>query len=181
MNRNDFSVAILKAGAAVVDFETGKVYCTRKQQGKRISPKEVGRPASNGYRQANFVWNKEEKTVLLHRLVWIAAHGTPPSGMYVCHKNNIKTDNRLCNLYLATPKQNNQDAARDDLIRFGEANNKAKLTEQDVGGIIECRKNGMTHKKIAKKYNVSRTNIGDILHGKIWVRTLRRLGYLSSL
>ena len=46
------------------------------------------------------------KTRLVHLLVWEAFNGTIPKGMQVNHINEIKTDNRLENLNLMTPKEN---------------------------------------------------------------------------
>lgn len=42
----------------------------------------------------------------VHRLVWEAFNGTIPEGMQVNHINEVKTDNRLSNLNLMTPKEN---------------------------------------------------------------------------
>lgn len=41
-------------------------------------------------------------TVYKHRLVWTYFNGPIPEGAIVVQKNNIKTDNRLENLMLAT-------------------------------------------------------------------------------
>lgn len=46
------------------------------------------------------------KTHLVHRLVWEAFNGPIPDGMQVNHINEVKTDNRLENLNLMTPKEN---------------------------------------------------------------------------
>ena len=42
----------------------------------------------------------------VHRAMWAWYNNEVPAGMVVDHINNIKTDNRLTNLQLLTPKQN---------------------------------------------------------------------------
>ena len=46
------------------------------------------------------------KRYKVHRLVWEAFNGSIPEGLQVNHINEIKTDNRLENLNLMTPKEN---------------------------------------------------------------------------
>jgi hypothetical protein len=66
-----------------------------------------GRPAGsmtwNGYRRVT-IRGREYKA---HRLIWLWVHGEhPPKDMTIDHVNGIKTDNRICNLRLATQMQN---------------------------------------------------------------------------
>lgn len=42
----------------------------------------------------------------VQRIVWEAFNGPIPKGMQINHINEDKTDNRLCNLNLMTPKEN---------------------------------------------------------------------------
>jgi hypothetical protein len=48
----------------------------------------------------------------LHRAILRAFVGECPPGMETCHHNDIKTDNRLCNLRWDTGKANAADAVR---------------------------------------------------------------------
>ena len=50
--------------------------------------------------------NGKVKFFKVHRLVYEAFYGEIPNGMQVNHINEIKTDNRLENLNLMTPKEN---------------------------------------------------------------------------
>lgn len=50
--------------------------------------------------------NGNVKWFRVHRLVWEAFNGAIPEGMHVNHINEDKTDNRLENLNLMTPKDN---------------------------------------------------------------------------
>ena len=47
-----------------------------------------------------------KKPVSVHRLVWEAFNGPISNGLYINHKNRIKNDNRLVNLEVVTPREN---------------------------------------------------------------------------
>ena len=55
---------------------------------------------------------KKQKTVLLHRFVYECYHGIILDGLVIDHCNDDRTDNRLCNLQVVTPKENNIKAAK---------------------------------------------------------------------
>lgn len=66
------------------------------------------------------LWIKgKKKNHRVNRLVWEAFNGPIPEKMQVNHKNEIKVDNRLCNLELLTPSEN---------VNYGTRNKKAALT-----------------------------------------------------
>lgn len=47
------------------------------------------------------------KLYLEHRLIWIYYNGDIPDGMQIDHINRIRDDNRIENLRLVTPQENN--------------------------------------------------------------------------
>jgi hypothetical protein len=49
-----------------------------------------------------------------------------PSNIHCCHKNHIKTDNRLSNLKWGTSKENEADKIRDDRHARGDRNGKTE-------------------------------------------------------
>lgn len=70
--------------------------------------------------------NGKQKQRLVHTLVITAFRGPIPPGMQVNHLNEIKTDNRLSNLEVCTPKQNNNWGTR--IERAAKANKGRKHT-----------------------------------------------------
>ena len=53
-----------------------------------------------------------KKTMYSHRFVWECFNGLIPDGQVIDHINNVKTDNRLCNLQMFTHQQNCKKAAK---------------------------------------------------------------------
>ena len=90
---------------------------------------------------------------------------------HVNHLNGIKTDNRVENLELCTPKQNMAHAASHGLMKkqVGEACNFSKLTSTDILKIrYIAKESNLTHREIAEQFNVSRRSIGNIINRKTW-------------
>lgn len=59
-----------------------------------------------GYNFVRIAKNGKQHNCSVHRLVYEAFNGKIPEGMQVNHINEVKTDNRLDNLNLMTPKEN---------------------------------------------------------------------------
>lgn len=70
--------------------------------GRILKLRNIGR----GYLGLNLAINGTIVTKSVHRLVWSAFNGPIPEGMQINHINEDKTDNRLENLNLMTPKEN---------------------------------------------------------------------------
>lgn len=60
----------------------------------------------SGYLVVNLHKDDINKMFVVQRLIYEAFNGPIPKGMQVNHINEDKTDNRLCNLNLMTPKEN---------------------------------------------------------------------------
>ncbi|MDN6440479.1 MAG: NUMOD4 motif-containing HNH endonuclease [Acidipropionibacterium jensenii] len=97
---------------------------------------------------------------LIHRLVMEAFVGPCPEGMWVCHWNDIPTDNRLSNLRYGTPKGNSADLKRNK----GHANSHKNVcprghvlaepnlvpSQVKIGGRV-CLACQRTHSRLAKR------------------------------
>jgi transcriptional regulator len=65
-------------------------------------------------------------------------------------------------------------------LKRGEAHPNSKITDRHVEEIFKLRKLGMSHKKIADKFGISRTHIGRILNGKSRASTAPTRGSTRS-
>lgn len=122
----------------------------------------------NGY--GRFVVNNEHR--LAHRVAHEMFVGPIPEGKVVCHA----CDNRRCvnphHLWIGTQSENLKDAAaKGRMFRpntNGQRNGNSKLTIEDVRTIRAMRESGQLQYKIAEKFGVSPSTVGEIIKGKIW-------------
>lgn len=125
-----------------------------------------------------------QKTVRVHRLVWMAFYGSIPEGMVINHLDGCKTNNNLSNLEMVTPKQNAQHASRLGLLPKGDAHSSrtknhrlkrgsahycAKLTEAEVALIKAIgREWPLNYTAVGRKFGVSGVLIRGIIDGRSW-------------
>lgn len=120
------------------------------------------------YRQIALSKSDIAKTFLIHRLVAEAFLPNPENKPQVNHINGIKNDNRLENLEWCTTFENMAHAVRIGLHSMkGERHNLSRLKDEDVLRIRELGKT-KTADEITTLYNVSKSNIAQILCGKTW-------------
>lgn len=106
----------------------------------------------------------------IHPLVLKAFVGPRPEGHQACHRNSIKTDNRLDNLYWGTPAQNEADKIAIGKANRGERHGMSKLTDEQVQEIlaaIPTWKRGMAA-EFGRKFGVNRSLISEIKNRKKW-------------
>ena len=71
-----------------------------------------GKKSNNGYLMISVrqFGQSGQKFYTVHKFVYECYHGVIPDGMQVDHKNDLREDNRLCNLQLLTPSENSKKA-----------------------------------------------------------------------
>lgn len=74
------------------------------------------RKTKNGYLTVELYKEGKRKTMRVHRLVYEAFNGTISPGLQANHINEDKTDNRLENLNLMTPKENINWGTRNERV-----------------------------------------------------------------
>lgn len=117
----------------------------------------------NGYYEIRLSAKGKLKSLSHHRVVWEAWNGPIPAGMQINHVNGDKLDNRLINLEVVTPSENQLKRLN---LKRGEEVNTCKLTVKDVLAIRRLAHiNGNI---LAKEYGVSRSTINRIKSGKNW-------------
>lgn len=112
-----------------------------------------------------------------HRVAWRLTFGPIPEGKYGCHT----CDNRKCvrpsHIFMGTPQENSQDAARKyryggingSLDRKGVNNAAARLTWEKVTEIRRLRnEEGLTMKSIGQKFGVSGAMVTRIMSNLAW-------------
>lgn len=131
-----------------------------------------------GYLDVQLQVGKIIKHQLVHRVVLSSFLGS--SNLCACHKNNVKDDNRLENLYWASHAENMAQRNRDGLQRRGTDCYNAKLNDGCVAVIRQAIKNGVPQKKLARILSMNQSNIWMIVNGKSWVSSNKKLKFKTT-
>ena len=152
-----------------VRSETRRGHNTKPGRARRLTGK-VKRPSQSawGYLQARMTRGGVPTQKMVHRLVVEAFIGPVEKGFQVDHKNGIKTDNRVENLEIVTPKQNVRHCHATGLtLNHGETHCDAKLTFDDVRD-IRRRAGTVSQADMAREYGVDASCISRIVSRKAW-------------
>lgn len=77
---------------------------------------------NEGYKVAHMKVNGKYFLRRVHRMVLLAFRGKPKKGQICCHRNGIKDDNRIANLYWGTASQNEHDKKKHGTHSIGTSN-----------------------------------------------------------
>lgn len=117
--------------------------------------KFVGSKQSDGYYHTALTDDNGKATCgLLHRFIYEAVNGPIPEGLQVNHIDENKGNNRIDNLNLMTPKENNNWATHNERV----AKAKSNPVGAYVDGVLkftfpstaEAERNGFDHSHISK-------------------------------
>ena len=153
ITRDDVCIAAIRDQNIIVDPEKGEVYRVRGPGGHALKKPQIMKGSGcNGYLVINLTAGGAKRQVRLSRLIWIFVYGVPPCDLVVAHKNNIKTDNRITNLWLRTFVDNIKDAWKDGLFK----NLDKKLNKDSKALLVQdCIERKMKQRDIANKYGVT--------------------------
>lgn len=86
----------------------------------------------------------------------------------MAHKNGVSRDDRLSNLYWATPKENSDDKRRHGTVVRGNRINTSKLTDDDVREMRKLISEGWTQTRVGLKFGVSQAAVSYIVTRRNW-------------
>lgn len=104
------------------------------------------------------------------RAMWIAVHGTEPSGLDVCHRCDVRLCVNPAHLFLGSRRENLADMDRKGRRRSprGERNANVKLTADKVRDIWAEIQRGERLIDIAPRYGISHITLSSIKTGRNW-------------
>lgn len=114
------------------------------------------------------------KRVYAHRGSWTHHNGPIPSGMYVCHKCDVRTCINVAHLFLGTCADNMKDMHKKGRGRMaptqiGIGHWKASLSNDDVRAIRALRlRTGMSFASIGKQFGIQKTQARLICRRLAW-------------
>lgn len=106
------------------------------------------------------------KVKWLHRYIYEQTHGELSEELVVRHKCDNPNCVNIEHLELGTHEDNVRDRVERSRSATGTNNGRAKLTEDDIIYIRTCE--GITKAELARKFNVDRKVIRNILEYKTW-------------
>ncbi|QXV80784.1 putative homing endonuclease [Veterinaerplatzvirus Jeanpiccard] len=99
----------------IFDYRDGVLYWKISPRSRTPIGSVAGHLSKAGYITTSYM----KRALLAHRVVWEMHNGPIPEGMQIDHINHNRSDNRICNLRLATVFDNNQNMSRGKGNRSG--------------------------------------------------------------
>ena len=99
------------------------------------------------------------KMVLIHRVMYEAAHGPIPPGLGVLHRCDVSLCCEPTHLFLGTNDENHRDKALKD-------RGKKKLTIEKTREIRMLHQGGLGPSELARRYGLSQGYVSNLVSGK---------------
>ncbi len=105
----------------------------------------------------------------VHRVIAATWFGPRGEDIQINHIDGDKANNAIRNLEYVTQSENVQHAYANGMMarERGEAHHMAKLTDDDVR-LIRHLAGAVSHRKLARRFGVSKGNITFIVQGRTW-------------
>lgn len=109
----------------------------------------------------------ERRSLMAHRLAWMAKHGPIPPGMCICHHCDVPRCINVDHLFMGTHTDNMRDRAAKGRcgVPVGEATWHAKITAETVRLL---RASTEAHRAAARRYGLSDRTVRRIRSREIW-------------
>lgn len=168
LKNEKFYLTLIQSGLLEVT-KSGRAWNLRT--GKELAAERDG--AAGDYRKLSWQHPKTKKIiqVQLHRIVWAAFKGTPPSDSILNHADGNKQNCRLSNLELTDSVGNNQHAVDTGLVYFpkGEDKVNAKFTDTEVRQLRkQFAKGDLSRSALAKQKGTSIGVVSGMLKGRTY-------------
>ena len=151
----------------------GNVYSRWDVNGKGIMMKRYHKKIPHLNKNGRYIIGLSQPGVgtkkwLLHRLVALIYVPNPERLLYVCHKDNVPTNNSYKNLYWGTQKDNMSQASKEGRLhqKRGAESPNYKGTEIQRSYIPRLIDQGFTRKEISEIMNLGYQVISDFYN--IW-------------
>jgi hypothetical protein len=112
------------------------------------------------------------KTMRAHVASYIANYGEIASGLFVCHKCDVRNCINPQHLFLGTSKDNSLDMSSKNRSCYGSKTKFSKITEKQAAEIFLDKR---PQKLIALIYGISKSAVQSIKYGRSWVRVTKAL------
>lgn len=112
--------------------------------------------------------NSSHATRQVAVMVLEAFVGPRPKDRFCCHRNGVKDDNRLENLYWGTREENERDKLRHGGVVRGEDHGAAKLSNELVAEIRARFSSGEAIYSIARSMPVNETSVSRVVSRNTW-------------
>lgn len=134
------------------------------------SKKELTQRIVNKYKAVTLFIDKKRKDFKVHRLVALCFIDNPENKPFINHIDGNKFNNNKENLEWVTHIENVNHGISIGLINFkGELNPSSKLKNEEIKKIRDLYLTGeYSHRKLAKKFEISKTQITRIINNKSW-------------